>query len=213
MHVLAGGTVLDLCSGSGVLGIFAADNACKVIGTDINPRAIEFAELNAELNEVTHKTEWRNGNLFDPVVGMRFDVILANPPFEPNLDGVSNYLYADGGKEGTDIVCKIIEKVPEYLNTCGSFQMICWLPGDSFSLLDQLRDFFGSERVLVKSLFDFSFYDYWNHRMTSAVDRIPMPFDNKESLHYVFIQVVPTIASIQEVYTVEKAIPFTGSVI
>jgi hypothetical protein len=126
---------------------------------------------------------------------MRFDVILANPPFEPGLDGVSNCLYADGGKQGTDIVCKIIEKVPEYLNACGSFQMITWLPAESFFLLDGLRAFFGPERVVVKFIFEFSFNSYWTYRMLSTADRVLTPCENDQMLHYVFIEVVPTIES------------------
>src|SRR5687767_4579649 len=50
MDVPAGGTVLDLCTGSGVLAVFAAQKANDVIGIDINPRAIEFAKLNSQLN-------------------------------------------------------------------------------------------------------------------------------------------------------------------
>src|SRR3989338_9266222 len=61
--------VLDLATGSGMIGIFCADKAKKVIATDINPRAINYAKFNAILNGVESKIEFRIGDLFNPVKG------------------------------------------------------------------------------------------------------------------------------------------------
>src|ERR1700738_45323 len=113
MYVPAGGNVLDLCTGSGVLSLFAAEKARRVIGTDINRRAIEFASLNAQLNGVGPKIELRLGDLFEPVGGMRFDAILANPPFEPTPKGWPRYLHSDGGEDGLSVTRQIIEGIPE----------------------------------------------------------------------------------------------------
>ena len=90
--VPAGATVLDLGTGSGVLAVAAARSARSVVAVDIDPAAVRCARINALLNGVEDRVEVREGDLFDPVAGERFDVVLCNPPFyrgEPRtpLDG------------------------------------------------------------------------------------------------------------------------------
>lgn len=90
--VPAGATVLDLGTGSGVLAVAAARSARSVVAVDLNPAAVRCARINALLNGVEDRVEVREGDLFDPVAGERFDVVLCNPPFyrgEPRtlLDG------------------------------------------------------------------------------------------------------------------------------
>ena len=217
MSVPVGGTVLDLCTGSGVLSVFAAEKASSVVGVDISTRALQFAALNSQLNGVDHKIEWRLGDLFSPVRGMRFDAIIANPPFEPTPDGCSNYLHSNGGQNGVRVIREIIEHVPEYLEEHGSFQMMAWLPATSSSVLDGLSRFFGSERVFVRSLFNFSLTDYMMHRKHAfQADRLPTVPSNNELLHYVYIEVIPTEVSTQsrtEVYDIDKTISFAGAVV
>ena len=82
LTVPKGSTVLDMGTGSGILAIFAAKNAKKVIATDISPEAIENVELNVKLNALSKKIEIRRGNLFKPI-SEKFDVILFNPPYFP----------------------------------------------------------------------------------------------------------------------------------
>jgi HemK-related putative methylase len=76
-----GSRVLDLGTGSGINGIFAAQWAGQVIAVDLNPAAVRCARINALLNQVEDRVEVRQGDLFDPVRGEQFDVILFNPPF------------------------------------------------------------------------------------------------------------------------------------
>lgn len=79
--VPAGATVLDLGTGSGVLAVGAARSARSVVAVDINPAAVRCARINALLNGVEDRVEVREGDLFAPVAGERFDVVLCNPPF------------------------------------------------------------------------------------------------------------------------------------
>jgi HemK-related putative methylase len=218
MDVPAGGTVLDLCTGSGVLAVFAAQKAHDVIGIDINPRAIEFAKLNSQLNALDHKVQWIVGDLFEPVKGRRFDAILANPPFEPTQTGRPNYLHSDGGEDGLTIVRKIIFQVPEYLEEHGSFQMMAWLSPQSSFVVDRLRTCFGADRVIVRSLFAFPLADYISHQ-NQTHERIRMTGRSKKAsnvLHYVYIHVLPTKPSLRaqmEVYHIGKAISTSGTVV
>ena len=83
--------VLDLGCGSGVGAVFAARCGAHVIAVDLNPEAVRCTQLNALLNHFEDKIETRLGDLFEPVKGQRFDLVLFNPPFylgqpKDNLD-------------------------------------------------------------------------------------------------------------------------------
>ena len=73
--------VLDMGTGSGVCAVFAARHARRVVAVDINASAVRCARINALLNRA-EGLDVRHGDLFDPVAGERFDLILFNPPFK-----------------------------------------------------------------------------------------------------------------------------------
>ena len=73
--------VLDMGTGSGVCAVFAARYARRVVAVDINPAATRCAAINALLNHLEHKIDVRHGDLFAPLHGERFDLVLFNPPF------------------------------------------------------------------------------------------------------------------------------------
>ena len=75
---LDGGSVLDIGTGSGILGIGAALlGADSVIGVDIDETAVRTAKENAEINGVENTAEFITGDLTDKISG-RFDVVCAN---------------------------------------------------------------------------------------------------------------------------------------
>lgn len=85
----SGSAVLDMGTGSGVGAVFAAQWAGRVVAVDVNPAAVRCAQINALLNEVEDRVDVHQGDLFEPVPGERFDVVLFNPPFfrgEPASD-------------------------------------------------------------------------------------------------------------------------------
>ena len=73
--------VLDLGSGSGAGAVAAARVGCAVVAVDINPDAVRCTRINALLNRVDTHVDAREGDLFGPVTGERFDVVLFNPPY------------------------------------------------------------------------------------------------------------------------------------
>jgi HemK-related putative methylase len=73
--------VLDMGTGSGIGAVFAARYARRVVGVDINPAAVRCAGINALINGMEGKIDVRHGDLFAPVQGEKFDLILLNPPF------------------------------------------------------------------------------------------------------------------------------------
>jgi HemK-related putative methylase len=80
--------VLDLGTGSGVCALRAARFARAVTAVDINTQAVRCARLNAGLNGLRSRVRVLHGDLFTPVAGRRFDLVLFNPPFvdEPAAD-------------------------------------------------------------------------------------------------------------------------------
>jgi release factor glutamine methyltransferase len=76
-----GADVLDMGTGTGICALFAARIARRVVAVDINPAAVRCARINALLNDLETRIDFREGDLFGPVAGERFDVVLFNPPF------------------------------------------------------------------------------------------------------------------------------------
>lgn len=126
--------VLDLATGSGIIALFCADKAKKVIGTDINPKAINYAKFNAILNGLEDKVEFRLGNLFEPIKDEKFDLIIWNGPTiaTPNLP--DKYpIYCFGGTDGLDFTKRFIKEAPNYLKLSGRLQ---WLDPSLGSSID-----------------------------------------------------------------------------
>jgi release factor glutamine methyltransferase len=80
-----GASVLDLGTGTGIGALAAARWAGRVVAVDVNPAAQRCARINVLLNQVDDRVEVRGGDLFDPVEGERFDVIVFNPPYYPGV--------------------------------------------------------------------------------------------------------------------------------
>jgi SAM-dependent methyltransferase len=112
------GTALDLGCGGGVLALVLARAAEKVIGTDVNPRAIEMARLNAVLNGITN-VEFRAGDWFAPVEGLHFDLIVSQPPFIPLQPGEEQITFLHGGPRGDELAHWLCGELPARLNPGG----------------------------------------------------------------------------------------------
>ena len=119
IRVNPGETVIDIGTGSGVLGIFAAKQGGIVSATDIDHYAIETAKRNASLNKV--RIEFCQGTLFADFA-KKFDVILANLPNEivPQvyLDSVGGELAHtfDGGDQGNKHILDLLKAAKMYMH-------------------------------------------------------------------------------------------------
>jgi HemK-related putative methylase len=80
-ELLAGRTVLDMGTGSGICALVAARHARRVVAVDISRAAVRCASINAQINQLESGIEFRHGDLFAPVAGESFDLVLFNPPF------------------------------------------------------------------------------------------------------------------------------------
>jgi len=81
---LADRRLLDIGTGSGIIGIIAAQKGATVAAVDINPAAAQLAAVNAQALQVAEKMRVLCGDLFAPIQdALPFDWIVFNPPFFP----------------------------------------------------------------------------------------------------------------------------------
>jgi HemK-related putative methylase len=119
--------VLDMGTGSGVCALFAARYARHVVAVDINPAAARCARINALVNRMDDKIDVLHGDLFSPLSGRRFHVILFNPPF---LRGVPRN-DADRAWRSTDVAERFTADLREHLRPCGFALVLLSTYGDA----------------------------------------------------------------------------------
>jgi len=107
---------LDLGTGGGIQALLLANHCEQVVAVDVNPRALEFARLNAGLNGIEN-IDVRLGSWFEPVEGERFDIITANPPYVMSPD--STYLYRDSGLPADSLCRRLVADMPGFLEEDG----------------------------------------------------------------------------------------------
>lgn len=120
--------LLDLCTGSGCVGLSLASLApnARITLADISPEALEVARANQKALGV--KAELRQGDLFSAVGRERFDIIASNPPYIPTgaLSGLQREvrfeprIALDGGADGLDFYRRIAEGAADHLNPGGA---------------------------------------------------------------------------------------------
>ncbi len=166
---------LDLCTGSGLHACALSRVADRVTGLDLNPRAIAYARLNAELNRVA-TASFSVSDLFAAVSGERFDLIVCNPPFlflPPDLRG--RCLDGDGGAMGMELVLRLMRGLPSQLAADGMAILQANSPvvrGRDL-LADAMRDEFtgGDWQIDVTAVHEFqdpAFYDLYT---ANAIER------------------------------------------
>lgn len=114
--------VLDLCCGSGAIGISIAKNyGAKVTCVDINDDAVYFTQKNAILNNIN--IEVIKSDLFEKC-SKKYDLIISNPPYIPTCDieelneNVKNFepkIALDGGEDGLDFYRRILMDIGNYI--------------------------------------------------------------------------------------------------
>ena len=117
--------VLDLCTGSGAIAVSLAKElpSARVVATELSPEAVVIARRNVDRNGMADRVEIRAGDLFAPVAGETFDLIVSNPPYIAS--GVIATLAAevkgeprlalDGGPDGLVFYDRICAAAPAHL--------------------------------------------------------------------------------------------------
>lgn len=127
--------VLDLCTGSGCLAILAAHlfpNAA-IDAVDLSADALDVARRNVADHAMGGRVTLYEGDLFAPLGGRRYDVILTNPPYvdKDGMDGLpEEYRHEPAmalaaGDDGMEIIHRIMAQAKDHLNEGGG--MMCEL--------------------------------------------------------------------------------------
>lgn len=119
-------TVLDLCTGSGIIGVCLKKHLqnVNVLSSDISSNALEIAKKNANLQNV--KIDFIKSDLFENI-DEKFDVIVSNPPYikTDKINELSKEvkneprLALDGGQDGLDFYRRIIKESTNFFRKTG----------------------------------------------------------------------------------------------
>src|ERR1700761_2166736 len=122
-------SVLDLCTGSGCLAILAARHFPNAVvdAVDISKDALAVAARNVAEHGLEDRVALHRGDLFAPLAGKRYDLIISNPPYV-DAEGMAALppecraepkLAFDGGPDGLDIVRRILDEAGAHLTPEG----------------------------------------------------------------------------------------------
>lgn len=127
------GRVLDLCTGSGCLAILAALRFAQatVDAVDLSDEALEVAALNVADHGLQERVRLLHGDLWAPLDGERYDLVLTNPPYVdapamarlPDEYRHEPSLALAGGEDGLDIVRRILAQAAAHLRPRGLLLM------------------------------------------------------------------------------------------
>lgn len=117
--------ILDLCTGSGCLAILAAlaFPDAQVDAADLSAAALGVARRNIADHGLESRVHLFEGDLFAPLAGKTYDLIIANPPYVDagGMDDLpAEYRHEPAmalgaGADGLDLIRRIIDEAPAYL--------------------------------------------------------------------------------------------------
>ncbi len=117
------GTALDLGTGCGVQSLHLAAARRTGRGHRREP-ARPRADPVQPRPQRRHGVEVREGSLFEPVAGERFDLVATNPPFVISPATSERLVYRDSGLPGDEVVERIVRGVPAHLRPGGVAQVL-----------------------------------------------------------------------------------------
>ncbi|OCG01316.1 50S ribosomal protein L3 N(5)-glutamine methyltransferase [Gilliamella sp. wkB112] len=140
--------ILDLCTGSGCIGIACAYAfpEAQIDITDISLEALDVAQTNIDLHEMTYQVTPILSDLFNSMPVKQYDLIVSNPPYvddEDMSDLPDEFLYEpklalEAGLDGLDIVKRILLDAINYLTPHGV--LVCEVGNSWVSLQEQYPD-------------------------------------------------------------------------
>ena len=165
-------TMLDMCTGSGCLGISIAKNSDikHVDLIDISEDALLVTSKNIKENGVEDKCNIIKSDLFSKLKdsNIKYDMIVSNPPYI-NSDVILTLdesvkkepvIALDGGKDGMDFYRKILKEAREYLNDKGiiifeiGYDQLNKIQSEikkykEYSIIESIKDYGGNDRVVI----------------------------------------------------------------
>lgn len=121
--------VVDVCTGSACLAILLAKHfpRAQVDAVDLSADALEVAKINLQAHRLGERVTLHRSDVFGAVPPVKYDVILSNPPYEPSAhcDRLpveftrEPRLALDGGRDGLDIIRKLLRQAKDRLTPDG----------------------------------------------------------------------------------------------
>ena len=121
--------ILDLCTGSGCIGIACAHafEEADVDVADLSPEALAIASRNIARFDLSNRVHAYQSDLFNQLPARRYDLIVTNPPYVDAPDMASlpkefhhePALALEAGTDGLDLVRRILRDAPHYLTDNG----------------------------------------------------------------------------------------------
>jgi ribosomal protein L3 glutamine methyltransferase len=123
------GSVLDLCCGSGCIGVACAYAFPQALVdlSDISPAALDVATRNVERHQLEQRVRTLRADVYEGLDGERYDLIVSNPPYVSSAEMATlpeEYrhepeLGLDAGDDGMDVVARILRGGADYLRPGG----------------------------------------------------------------------------------------------
>jgi len=163
--------IAEIGTGSGCIAVTLANNMerAKIVATDISDEALELAKTNAAIQKVDSQISFVQGDGVDPLLAYGpFEVLCSNPPYipdcemtqlAPNVLDWEPELALSGGKDGLDVISRIISNASNILHPHGLLileiatstkdQALALLQNEpAFEDAKIIRDAFGDDRFL-----------------------------------------------------------------
>ncbi|MFP4524234.1 MAG: HemK2/MTQ2 family protein methyltransferase [Candidatus Woesearchaeota archaeon] len=118
---LSGLKVLEVGSGSGLVSVEAARRGADVVAVDVDPAAVAATRKAAYDAHVTVVA--CEGDLYEPVEGERFDLIICNPPYLPD-EPKDPDVALDGGPEGWEFIDRLLAGAKGHLAEEGKVLLV-----------------------------------------------------------------------------------------
>jgi HemK-related putative methylase len=153
-------TVLEVGTGTGLVALSAARLAARVVATDVNPAAARCAKLNAVANGLAGKVEIYEGDMFAPVAGRKFDLILCNPPYfrgEPRTDAQLAYM----GGPNLEWITRFAREAHTHLAPGGSLACVFGSAADVPTLVSLIEAQGWQGRTVANRLTLFEYLFIW----------------------------------------------------
>jgi len=123
-------SVLDMCTGSGCIAIACAEAFpdAHIDAVDLSPDALVVAKINVDTFGLEDQVELLESNLFEGLVGRKYDLIVSNPPYVDALDMAAltdefkhePEMGLAAGDDGLDIVVQMLAQAENYLTEHGT---------------------------------------------------------------------------------------------
>lgn len=137
--------ILDLCTGSGCIAIACANVflEAEVDAVDLSFDALNVAEMNIERHAMQDRVFPLQSDLFNNLIGDKYDLIVTNPPYV-DLEDLSDMpeefhfepeIALGSGYDGLDITKQILAHAADYLNDNGV--LVCEVGNSMVHLIEQ----------------------------------------------------------------------------